>query len=137
MLACVDRRERLDTAITEEGNSAFTPVVTRLGCLRGISTLTAFGLAVEIGDWQRLNGRSMRLPVALEAAWHHRHRATAAAALTGQAATVRWAVSARNAQSTRPPRLPRCWCGHPVTHAPDGGGAARLGPVRPMTIMLQ
>ena len=60
MLACVDRRERLDTAITAmAGNSAFTPVVTRLGCLRGISTLTAFGLAVEIGDWQRLNGRSI------------------------------------------------------------------------------
>ena len=31
--------------------SVFTPVVTRLGCLRGVSTLTAFGLAVEIGDW--------------------------------------------------------------------------------------
>src|SRR5215218_7685233 len=27
--------------------------------LRGISTLTAFGLAVEIGDWQRLSGRSI------------------------------------------------------------------------------
>ena len=37
----------------------FTPVVTRLGCLRGVSTLTAFGLAVEIGDWHRLNGRSI------------------------------------------------------------------------------
>ena len=31
----------------------------RLGCLRGISTLTAFGLAVEIGDWHRLTGRSI------------------------------------------------------------------------------
>jgi transposase len=37
----------------------FTPVVTRLGCLRGVSTLTAFGLAVEIGDWDRLDGRSI------------------------------------------------------------------------------
>ena len=35
-------------------NSTFTPVVTRLGCLRGVSTLTAFGLATEIGDWGRL-----------------------------------------------------------------------------------
>ncbi|MBB5167604.1 hypothetical protein HNP02_007611 [Mycobacterium sp. AZCC_0083] len=60
MLACMDRRERLDTAITAmAANSAFTPVVTRLGCVRGVSTLTAFGLAVEIGDWQRLNGRSI------------------------------------------------------------------------------
>jgi transposase len=37
----------------------FTPVVTRLGCLRGVSTLTAFGLAVEIGDWHRLTGRTI------------------------------------------------------------------------------
>lgn len=34
-------------------------MVTRLGCLRGVSTLTAFALAVEIGDWQRLTGRSI------------------------------------------------------------------------------
>ncbi len=40
-------------------DSPFTPVVTRLGCLRGVSTLTAFGLAVEIGDWDRLTGRSI------------------------------------------------------------------------------
>ena len=33
--------------------------MTRLGCLRGVSTLTAFGLAVEIGDWHRLTGRSI------------------------------------------------------------------------------
>ncbi|WP_422656580.1 IS110 family transposase [Mycobacterium sp.] len=60
MLATVDRRERLDTAIAEmAADSSFTPVVTRLGCLRGVSTLTAFGLAVEIGDWSRLTGRSI------------------------------------------------------------------------------
>ncbi|MEN3265909.1 transposase [Pseudonocardia sp.] len=40
-------------------DSAFTPDVTRLGCLRGVSTLTAFGRAVEIGDWQRLTVRSI------------------------------------------------------------------------------
>lgn len=60
MLATVARRDRLDAAICEmAANSAFTAVVTRLGCLRGVSTLTAFGLAVEIGDWQRLTGRSI------------------------------------------------------------------------------
>ncbi len=60
MLACVDRRNRLDEAITAmAADSVFTPVVTRLGCLRGVSTLTAFGLAVEIGDWSRLSGRSI------------------------------------------------------------------------------
>lgn len=60
MLACVDRRDRLDSAIAEmaaEGD--YAPVVTRLGSLRGISVLTAFGLATEIGDWHRLTGRSI------------------------------------------------------------------------------
>jgi transposase len=60
MLAALDRRDRLDAAITRmAADSAYTPVVTRLGCLRGVSTLTAFGLAVEIGDWHRLTGRSI------------------------------------------------------------------------------
>jgi transposase len=60
MVACVHRRDRLDEAITTMAvDSEFTPVVARLGCVRGISTLTAFGLAVEIGDWHRLTGRSI------------------------------------------------------------------------------
>ncbi|GAB3241303.1 IS110-like element ISEc45 family transposase [Mycolicibacterium hippocampi] len=60
MLATVDRRHRLDTAIAEMAlDSEFSPVVRRLGCLRGVSTLTAFGLAVEIGDWSRLTGRAI------------------------------------------------------------------------------
>ena len=51
MVACVHRRDRLDEAITTmAADPEFTPVVARLGCLRGVSTLTAFGLAVEIGD---------------------------------------------------------------------------------------
>jgi transposase len=104
MVSTVDRRDRLDKAIIEmAADSLFTPVVTRLGCLRGISTLTAFGLAVEIGDWQRLSGRSIGAYLGLvptenssgatrsqggltktgngharrllvEAAWHHRPR---------------------------------------------------------------
>jgi transposase len=60
MIAGVHRRDRLDTAIIAMAvDSEFTPVVRRLGCLRGVSTLTAFGLAVEIGDWHRLTGRSI------------------------------------------------------------------------------
>ncbi len=60
MLAAVDRRDRLDAAIAAmAADSPFTPVVTRLGCLRGVSTLTSFALAVEIGDWHRLTGRSI------------------------------------------------------------------------------
>jgi len=51
------RRDRLDATITAmAADCQFTPVVRRLSCLRGISTLTAFSLAVEIGDWDRFTG---------------------------------------------------------------------------------
>jgi transposase len=60
VVAAVDRRDRLDGAIAAmAADSEFTPVVHRLGALRGVSTLTGFGLAVEIGDWARLTGRSI------------------------------------------------------------------------------
>ena len=60
MLAAADRRDRLDRAITDmAADSLFTPVIGRLQCVRGISTLTSFGLAVEIGDWHRFSGRSI------------------------------------------------------------------------------
>jgi transposase len=60
VLATLARRDRLDAAIAQMATSSeYAPVVTRLGCLRGVSTLTAFGLAVEIGDWQRLTGRTI------------------------------------------------------------------------------
>jgi transposase len=60
MLAALGRRDRLDEAIAAlAADSAFTPVVHRLSCLRGVATLTAFGLAVEIGDWHRFTGRSI------------------------------------------------------------------------------
>lgn len=102
--ACVDRRERLEAAIEAmAADSEFTPVVRRLGCIRGIATLTAFGLATEIGDWRRLTGRTIGAYLGLvpseyssgnsrvqgavtktgnkharrllvEAAWHHRSR---------------------------------------------------------------
>ena len=96
------RRDRLDAEIVEmAADSEFTPTVRRLGCLRGISTLTGFALAVEIGDWTRFSGASIGAYVGLtpseyssgasrsqgsitktgnahvrrllvEAAWHHR-----------------------------------------------------------------
>ena len=57
VLAVSARRHRLDTAIAQMAAAAeFTPLVRRLGCLRGISTLTGFALAVEIGDWHRFTG---------------------------------------------------------------------------------
>jgi transposase len=104
MLSTVDRRDRLDRAIEAmAADSEFTSVVIRLCCLRGVATLTAFGLAVEIGDWDRLTGRAIGAYLGLvptesssgasrsqggitktgngharrllvEAAWHHRPR---------------------------------------------------------------
>ena len=98
------RRDRLDTAIEAmAADSEFTDVVRRLSCLKGVSTLTAFAVAVEIGDWGRFTGNSIGSFVGLvpsehssgssrtqgpitkagntharrllvEAAWHHRAR---------------------------------------------------------------
>ena len=105
------RRARLDATIEEmAAASEFTPVVRRLGCLRGIGTLTGFALAVEIGDWHRFTGNTIGSFVGLvptehssggsrsqgsitktgngharrllvEAAWHHRPRYTVGATL--------------------------------------------------------
>ena len=96
------RRARLDEKITAlAADSEFSPLTRRLACLRGISTLTGFALAVEIGDWDRFTGASIgaylglvpsEIPPAtsrtqgaitktgnthvrrllVEAAWHHR-----------------------------------------------------------------
>jgi hypothetical protein len=60
MYAVQARRVALDAAIAEEAaQEPWAGIVGRLCCLRGVSVLTAFGLAVEIGDWQRFDGRSI------------------------------------------------------------------------------
>jgi transposase len=98
------RRDRLDAAIGRmAGTRPWAAVVGRLACLRGISTLTGFALATEIGDWERFTGNSIGSYLGLvpseastggrrvqgpitktgngharrllvEAAWHHRKR---------------------------------------------------------------
>ena len=103
-LTLLARRARLDASIEEiAANSEFTPIVRRVSCLRGVSTLTGFALAVEIGDWNRFTGNTIGSFVGLvpaeyssgstraqgpitktgnshvrrllvEAAWHHRPR---------------------------------------------------------------
>jgi transposase len=56
----IARRDRLDGAIAVmAANSEFTDLTRRLCCLRGISTLTGFALAVEIGDWHRFTGNNI------------------------------------------------------------------------------
>jgi transposase len=54
------RRDRLDLAIAQMAvASEYTDTTRRLACLRGISTLSGFALAVEIGNWHRLTGATI------------------------------------------------------------------------------
>jgi transposase len=54
------RRDLLDQAIVElAAEVPFAEAVGRLCCLRGISTLTALALTVELGDWTRFRPRSL------------------------------------------------------------------------------
>ena len=124
VVAVQDRRDRLDEAILAiAAESEFTSVAQRLSCLRGISTLTAFGLAVEIGDWTRLDGRRIGSYLGLvptenssgqsrsqggltrtgnaharrllvEAAWHHRPHYTP----TSPTLRARWALASPEAR---------------------------------------
>ncbi len=57
VLQTSDRPTALDAAIAEmAGGCSSAPVIRRLGCLRGISTLTGFALAVEVGYRGRFTG---------------------------------------------------------------------------------
>lgn len=131
------RRDRLDAQIAAlAADSEFTPLVHRLGCLRGIGPLTGLALAVEIGDWNRFTGNSIGSFVGLvpseyssgqsraqgsvtktgnghvrrllvEAAWHHRARYT-----VGKTMRDRWdlapaAARARGDEGNR--RLHQRW----------------------------
>ncbi|HEY7835843.1 MAG TPA: IS110 family transposase [Solirubrobacteraceae bacterium] len=54
------RRDALDRAIVElAGQEPFAEIVGRLVCLRGVSTLTALALTVELGDWTRFQPQSL------------------------------------------------------------------------------
>lgn len=60
VLSVTARRDRLDELIEQTAaTDPWRAVVTRLSCLRGVSTLTAFALAVEIGDWSRFSGATI------------------------------------------------------------------------------
>jgi transposase len=54
------RRDALDEAIVAlAGEWPFADTVGRLCCLRGIGTLTALALTVELGDWTRFRPQSL------------------------------------------------------------------------------
>jgi transposase len=131
------RRDELDRRICELAATArFAPVVGRLECLRGVGTLTALALCVEIGDWHRLSGatigaylglvpsesqsgqRHSRGPITkagnsharrllVEAAWHHRRPVRASAVIERRRAGQRPEVAARAEQAGQ--RLHRRW----------------------------
>lgn len=124
VIAIEDRRARLDGEIAVlAADSEFTGVTNRLACLRDVATLTAFALAVEIGDWTRLDGRRIGAYLGLvpsesssgksrsqggltrtgnsharrllvEAAWHHRPNYTS----TSPTLRSRWELASSAAR---------------------------------------
>jgi transposase len=138
VLATTGRRERLDTAIEAmAAEPAWAPLVGRLTCVRGVATLTAFALAVEIGDWDRFTGATIGAYLGLvpseassgsrraqgaitkagntharrllvEAAWHHqRPLSSANTSVRGRRKTATPAVRARGEAADR--RLHHRW----------------------------
>jgi transposase len=133
------RRGRLDEAIEEMARDCeFTPIVRRVSCLRGVSTLTALALAVEIGDWNRFTGNTIGSFVGLtpseyssgssrvqgtitktgnthvrrllvEAAWHHRPRYRVGAVMRSRWDLASAAARARGDEGNR--RLHGRWVG--------------------------
>lgn len=133
------RRGRLDAAIEDiAADSEFTPIVRRVSCLRGVSTLTGLALAVEIGDWNRFTGNTIGSFVGLvpteyssgssraqgaitktgnthvrrllvEAAWHHRPRYRVGAVMRARWDQAPAAARARGDQGNR--RLHGRWVG--------------------------
>lgn len=131
------RRDRLDQAIAELAATArYRDLVARLCCLRGISTLTALALTVELGDWQRFQpatlgaflglvpsehssgeqrrqgritktGNSHARRLLVEAAWHQRRPLRPSITLAGRRAGQPAAVCAEAEAVAR--RLHRRW----------------------------
>jgi transposase len=138
------RRARLDQAIAAmAAHSPWSGVVARLGCLRGIDTLTAFALAVEIGDWERFTGASIGAYLGLvpcesssgqsrsqgpitktgnsharrllvEAAWHHRRRYRAGATIQARWQRAPAAARARGHEGNQ--RLHQRWNSFTARH---------------------
>jgi transposase len=131
------RRDRLDRVIAELAAAPpYADVVARLCCLRGVSTLTALALTVELGDWQRFDpsrlgaflglvpseqssgeqrrqgpitktGNRHARRLLVEAAWHQRRPLRPSVALTGRRAGQPAAVRAEAEAVAR--RLHRRW----------------------------
>lgn len=131
------RRDRLDQAIAELAASpAYAEIVGRLCCLRGVSTLTALALTVELGNWHRFEpatlgaflglvpsehssgeqrrqgpitktGNSHARRLLVEAAWHQRRPLRPSITLNGRRAGQAATVCAEAEAVAR--RLHRRW----------------------------
>jgi transposase len=131
------RRRSLDSAIEDiAADSEFTPIVRRVSCLRGVGTLTAFAMAVEIGDWNRFTGNTIGSFIGLvpsesssgstraqgpitktgnthvrrlmvEAAWHHRPKYQVRAVMRARWELAPAAARARGHEGNR--RLHNRW----------------------------
>jgi transposase len=147
VLQAKTRRDALDRAIAElAAEPPFVEVVARLVCLRGVSTLTALALTVELGDWSRFRpqslgpflgltpsedstgerrrqgaitktGNSHARRLLVEAAWHQRRPLRASAALARRRQGQPAAVRSRADHSAR--RLHQRW------HALESRGKRR------------
>ena len=141
------RRDALDQAIVElAGEPPFCEVGGRLCCLRGVSTLTALALSVELGEWERFRpeslgpflglvpsedssgerrrqgaitktGNTHARRLLVEAAWHQRRPLRTSAALERRRQWQPAPVRARADESAR--RLHQRW------HALEGRGKRR------------
>jgi transposase len=137
MLQAKARRDALDQAIAALAvEPPFVETVDRLVCLRGVSTLTAFALTVELGDWRRFRpqalgpflgltpsedssgerrrlgaitktGNSHARRLLVEAAWHQRRPLRASPTLERRRRGQPAAVRARADHSAR--RLHQRW----------------------------
>lgn len=116
VLAVQTRRDRLDSTIGElAAQPAWAPLVGRLGCLRGVGVLTAVGLAVEVGDWQRFTGATIGAYLGLTPSEQ---------SSGGQRSQGR---SPRPATATPA----GCWSRRPGITASPTGPAKHCGPARP------
>jgi hypothetical protein len=116
MLATLDRRDRLDRAIEAmAADSVFTPVVRRLGCVRGISTLTAL----------RAGCRDRRLASAHRPVYRRLPGVGAHRPFIGCQPLARRSYQDR--QQPRPPAAHRVGLTSPAPVSAGAKGAATLG----------
>ena len=102
-----DRRDRLDKAIaTMAEDPAWSPVVSRLSCLRGVSTLTVFGLAVEVGDWSRFTGSSIGAFLGLVPTEHSSGASRSQGSITKTGNTHAWGLLVEAAWHHKRPYRP-------------------------------